>query len=189
MIPDDKIRYFETRNDWRNWLACNFKTEKEIWLVFPNKASGKKRIVYNDAVEEALCFGWIDSTIKKLDDNHSIQWFMPRKNKNYYSTPNRERLKWLWENNLIHPDVRKDVEEIVKEEFVFPDDIMAVLKNDRTVWQNYMTFSDSYRRIRIGYIEAARQRPEEFEKRLRNFMNKTRNNKLITGHGGIDKYY
>lgn len=189
MAADSKIKYFESRSDWRKWLADHFRTEKEIWFVFPSKASGEKRITYNDAVEEALCFGWIDSTLKKLDDNHMIQWFLPRKNKNYYSTANRERLKWLWEHDLIHPEIRKEVESIVKEEFVFPDDITAALKRDSAVWENYRKFSGSYRRIRIGYIEAARKRPEEFEKRLLNFINKTRENKLIPGHGGIDKYY
>jgi uncharacterized protein YdeI (YjbR/CyaY-like superfamily) len=189
MTTDNKIKYFENRNDWRQWLADNFETAKEIWFVFPGKSSGKKSITYNDAVEEALCFGWIDSTIRKLDDNHTIQWFLPRKNKNYYSTSNRERLKWLWEKDLIHPKIRKEVESIVREEFVFPDDIIEILKKDDTVWKNYQEFSDSYKRIRIGYIDAARIRPEEFEKRLLNFIHKTKENKIIRGHGGIEKYY
>ncbi|MCW9094695.1 MAG: hypothetical protein OQJ74_02500, partial [Ignavibacteriaceae bacterium] len=53
--------YIKTRSEWRNWLKNNYKTKKEIWLVFYNKASGKTRLSYEDAVEEALCFGWIDS--------------------------------------------------------------------------------------------------------------------------------
>ena len=64
-----------------------------------------------------------------------------------------------------------------------------VLFSSTVVWKNYQGFSESYKRIRIGYIEAARIRPEEFEKRLSNFINKTRKNKLISGYGGIDKYY
>ena len=68
-------------------------------------------------------------------------------------------------------------------------DIIARLKEDKTVWNNYQLFSDTYKRIRIAYIEAARKRPEEFEKRLNNFINKTRENKRITGFGGIEKYY
>lgn len=66
-------------------------------------------------------------------------------------------------------------------------DIIARLKEDKTVWNNYQLFSDAYKRIRIAYIEAARKRPEEFEKRLNNFINKTRENKRITGFGGIEK--
>jgi len=60
---------------------------------------------------------------------------------------------------------------------------------DNTVWNNYMNFSEPYKRIRIAYIDSARKRPEEFTKRLTNFIQKTRDNKLISGFGGIDKYY
>ena len=68
-------------------------------------------------------------------------------------------------------------------------DIIARLKEDKTVWNNYQLFSNAYKRIRIAYIEAARKRPEEFEKRLNNFINKTKENKKIRGFGGIEKYY
>src|ERR1044071_5257177 len=63
-----KTLYLTNRKDWRAWLKKHYQTEKEIWLVYPKKASGKPRIEYDDAVEEALCFGWIDSLIKKLDE-------------------------------------------------------------------------------------------------------------------------
>lgn len=184
-----KTQYFTNRKDWRKWLEENFEAEKEIWLIFPQKSTGKPCISYNDAVEEALCFGWIDSTVKRLDDEHKIQWFLPRKNKAYYSQPNRERLKWLWERNLIHSKVKNEVENIVQEEFTFPKDIIDRIKQDEIAWENYQKFSESYKRIRIGYIESARMRPEEFEKRLSNFLSKTKKNKMITGYGGIDKYY
>ena len=182
-------QYFTNRQDWRAWLESNFETEKDIWLIFPKKSTGKPCLLYNDAVEEALCFGWIDSTVKKLDDEHKMQWFLPRKNKTYYSQSNRERLKWLWERNLIHPKVMQDVAQVVQEAFHFPADIIDRLMQDETVWKNYLNFSEAYKRIRIGYIEAARIRPEEFEKRLLHFINKTQNGKLISGYGGIDKYY
>ena len=67
--------------------------------------------------------------------------------------------------------------------------IIDRLKEDKITWKNYQHFSDAYKRIRIAYIEAARKRPEEFEKRLNNFINKTKENKIITGFGGIGKYY
>ena len=73
MATENKIKYFENREDWRKWLMDNFETSCEIWFVFPYKSSGKKGILYNDAVEEALCFEWIDSTIKPLDKEHRIQ--------------------------------------------------------------------------------------------------------------------
>ena len=72
MATENKIKYFENREDWRKWLMDNFETEDEIWFVFPLKSSGEKSIAYNDAVEEALCFEWIDSTIKQLDKEFSV---------------------------------------------------------------------------------------------------------------------
>lgn len=189
MPEKDNIKYFEDRREWRKWLNDNFENAREIWFVFPHKSSNKKSISYNDAVEEALCFGWIDSTVKSLDKDHKIQRFSPRKPWSPYSQPNKERLKWLFENNLIHPKLEPDVQRILSGPFIFPADIMAILKKDRTVWKNYQQFSDPYKRIRIAYIEGARRRPEEFQRRLTNFINKTRENKKIGGFGGVEKYY
>ena len=185
----NKVKYFENRKDWREWLSENFETTDEIWFVFPNKSSGKKGITYNDAVEEALCFCWIDSTIKALDKEHKIQRFTPRNLKSSYSQANKERLKWLLKNKMIHPKFEKKIQNVLSEPFIFPNDIIERLKEDKMVWKNYLQFSDAYRRIRIAYIYAARKRPEEFEKRLNNFINKTKENKMITGFGGIEKYY
>ncbi|MCD8193289.1 MAG: YdeI/OmpD-associated family protein [Tannerellaceae bacterium] len=184
-----KTHYFTNRAAWRAWLGEHFESGKEIWLIYPRKSTGKPCISYNDVVEEALCFGWIDSTLRKLDDQHTIQRFLPRKNKTYYSQPNKERLKWLWEQGLIHPKVKNEVERIIQEEFTFPHDIIERIKQDTLAWENYQNYSASYKRIRIAYIEAAQKRHEEFEKRLSNFLSKTRENKMIAGYGGIDKYY
>lgn len=90
---------------------------------------------------------------------------------------------------MIHPKFEPKVREILSEPFVFPNDIIDKLKEDEIVWNNYQNFSDSYKRIRIGYIEAARKRPEEFEKRLSHFISITKDNKMIAGFGGIGKYY
>lgn len=189
MTTEDKIKYFENREEWRKWLTDNFDTANEIWFVFPIKSSGKKSILYNDAVEEALCFGWIDSTIKSLDKEHKMQRFTPRNSKSTYSQANKERLKWLLENKMIHPTLEDKIQNILSEPFVFPNDIIDKLKEDKTVWKNYQCFSEPYKRIRIAYIEAARLRPEEFGKRLNYFICKTRENKKIRGFGGIEKYY
>ena len=70
-----KTLYVTNRKNWRAWLEKNFESEAEIWLVYPKKSSGKERILYNDAVEEALCFGWIDSIVKSMDEDHSVQRF------------------------------------------------------------------------------------------------------------------
>ena len=188
-MTTDKILNIKTRTDWRNWLEQNFNIENEVWLVYAKISTGKQRIQYNDAVEEALCFGWIDSTNKMLDKDHTIQRFTPRHTISSYSQPNKERLKWLAENNLIHHSFLKTIQEIISKEYVFPLDIIDEIKKDKTTWNNYIKFSEPYKRIRIAYIESARKRPNEFIKRLTNFIQKTRENKLVSGFGGIDKYY
>jgi uncharacterized protein YdeI (YjbR/CyaY-like superfamily) len=180
--------YFPDRKKWRIWLEKNFKSEKEIWLVFPKKASGKPRIPYNDAVEEALCFGWIDSTLTSFDEESYIQRFSPRNPESTYSQPNKERLKWLSKQKMLHPSIQETVQDILKQKFVFPEDILSAIRKDKKAWGNYTQFSEAYKRIRIAYIDAARKRPEEFNKRLENFIQKTRENKQI-GFGGIEKYY
>lgn len=172
-------------NGWQTTL----KTPMTFGLYSPPNLRAKKSVTYNDAVEEALCFGWIDSTIKALDKEHKIQHFTPRNPKSSYSQANKERLKWLLEHNMIHPDWEDNIRKVLSAPFVFPNDIIGKLKEDKTVWENYQQFSDAYRRIRIAYIEAARKRPEEFEKRLNNFIDKTKENKMIKGFGGIEKYY
>ncbi len=184
-----EVFYTAERSEWRQYLADNFETLTEIWFVFPVKESGEKSLSYNDAVEEALCFGWIDSTNRRMDEMHCIRRFTPRKQVSAYSQPNIERLIWLEAHDLIHPKIRESVLPIIKTPFVFPPDIIAVLKQDSAVWENYLKFTDPYRRIRIAYIEAARKRPEEFTRRLNSFVDKTRRGKMIMGYGGIEKYY
>ena len=183
-----KMLYVANRKDWRVWLEANFKKEKEIWLVYPNKSSGKPRISYNDAVEEALCFGWIDSQLKSINEESSAQRFSPRNPKSRYSQANKERLKWLLKENMLHPSVLEIARGITKEEFAFPPDIINAIKGDNEAWENYQKFSPSYRRIRIALIDGARNRQEEFQKRLGNFIRKTKENKQI-GFGGIEIYY
>jgi len=185
----ETMLYIITRDAWRKWLEDNFETAPEVWLVFPKKASGKKSILYNDAVEEALCFGWIDSIRKTLDREHTIQRFSPRNPESTFSQPNKERLKWLASHNMIHPAILSRVQLVLEEKFHFPPDIINEIRQDKEAWENYQHFSESYKRIRIAYIDSARKRPEEFRKRLSNFIGKTRENKLIPGYGGIEKYY
>ena len=115
--------------------------------------------------------------------------FSTRKQGSAYSRPNIERLIWLDAQGLIHPKIRDSVRPVIEAPFVFPSDILDALRQDETVWENYQNFSEPYKRIRIAYIEAARKRPEEFQKRLNSFIEKTRRNKLIMGYGGIEKYY
>jgi GrpB-like predicted nucleotidyltransferase (UPF0157 family) len=184
-----KTRYFADRSEWRDWLSAHFETESEVWFVFPSKASGETGVSYNDAVEEALCFGWIDGRAGTLDETHQLRRFTPRRKGSAYSQPNIERLIWLEERSMIHPKIRESVLPVIEAPFNFPADIISALKEDGEVWKNYKQFTEPYKRIRVAYIEAARKRPEEFEKRLRSFIDKTRRVKLIRGYGGVEKYY
>ena len=177
------------RSEWRRWLEEHFETASEIWFVFPDKSAGEESLSYNDAVEEALCFGWIDSTNRRLDEGHCIRRFTPRRKGSAYSQPNIERLLWLEARGLLHPKVRESVLPLLREPFAFPPDILDAIRQDEAVWENYRAFSEPYRRIRVAYIEAARRRPEEFRKRLDSFIEKTRRGKRIMGYGGIEKYY
>lgn len=186
---EKKTVYFTNRNDWRNWLIANFEIEKEIWFVFPTVSSKEIGVTYNDAVEEALCFGWIDGVAGTLDRTHQLRRFTPRRKGSPYSQLNIERLKYLYSQNMIHEKLRESVKKVIDVPFIFPKDIIKALKKDEEVWNNYQAFSDSYKRIRIAYIDAARKRPEEFKKRLNNFIKKTKENKIIAGYGGSDKYY
>ena len=181
--------YTFKRSEWRKYLAANFEKKSEIWFVFPTKASGEKCLSYNDAVEEALCFGWIDGRAGTLDKDHHIRRFTPRRKGSDYSRPNIERLILLDSQGLLHPKVREEVLPVISRRFEFPEDIMEELNGDEEVRKNFSKFSEPYKRIRVAYIEAARKRPDEFKKRLNYFMEKTRKGKLITGYGGIDKYY
>lgn len=180
--------YVTERKEWRYWLNKNFDKEDEIWLIYPHKSSGKPRIRYNDAVEEALCFGWIDSTGKTFDKESMMQRFSPRNPKSSYSQANKERLKWLLKKNLIHPSFHDHIKKVLEKKFEFPPDILQAIKENKIAWKNYIKYSPAYKRIRIAYIDAARNRPNEFKKRLNNFIKKTEKNKQF-GFGGIEKYY
>ena len=87
--------YAATRKEWREWLEANHGREREIWLVSYRKATGRPSVPYDDAVEEALCFGWIDSTRKRVDEDCFAQRYTPRRETSPYSQLNKERLAHL----------------------------------------------------------------------------------------------
>ena len=182
-----KTLYLINRSDWRNWLKKNYKAEKEIWLVFPNKASGKPRISYEDAVEEALCFGWIDSTAKKFEKDSYVQRFTPRNPKSSYSQLNKERLKRLLRKRLVITSVRNKLGDLENEKFIYPLDIIDEIKKNKIAWKNYQQFSEAYKRIRLAFIDGARKRPDVFKKRLNYFIKMTEKKKHY-GIPGIEKY-
>lgn len=96
-----KTLYLTNRNQWRKWLSQNKNKEKEVWLIYYKKDSGKPRIPYDDAVEEALCYGWIDSTVKSIDSEKFAQRFTPRRNTSILSDLNKERIEKLIKNRKM----------------------------------------------------------------------------------------
>jgi len=186
MTEPNKL-YVSNRQEWRQWLAENYQSANEIWVIYPKKHSGKPRISYNDAVEEALCFGWIDSITKGIDDDNYSQRFTLRRPRSTYSQTNRERLRRLIEQEKVMPEILGTVQDVVNEPFNFPEDIKMALKANEQVWENFQSYSGSYQRIRIAYVDTARKRPEEFEKRLNNLIKKTEQGKQFGF--GIEAYY
>lgn len=188
MVKISQMLYVTERRDWRNWLKKNYKIEPEIWLVYPKKATGKPRIEYNDAVEEALCFGWIDSTVKTVDEEHTAQRFSPRKPKAKYSQANIERLRDLMAHKKVVKEVAETLDDVLGKEFSIPDDILEAIQASPLAWKNFKKFPEGYKRIRTAFIEGARKRPAEFQKRLRYFIEMTEKNKMF-GFGGIEKHF
>jgi len=177
-----KTLYVIDRGAWRSWLAKHHGTEEEIWLIFYKQHTGKPRIPYNDAVEEALCYGWIDSTVKTVDEERFAQRFTPRKPGSKLSEMNKERIRRLIkEKKMTSAGLAavKHVLDVSSEEarLIIAPDILKALKQDKKIWENFQKFSPSYQRIRIGWIEGARSRPEIFEQRLRYFLKMTAQNK------------
>jgi uncharacterized protein YdeI (YjbR/CyaY-like superfamily) len=180
--------YLTDPKKWRAWLRKNYKTEKEVWLIYPKKQSGRPRIAYNDAVEQALCFGWIDSIIKTLDEESTVQRFSPRKPRAKYSQANIERLRTLVARRKVIKEVAETLNDVLGEKFVFPPDIMKAIRANKLAWKNFQKFSAPYKRIRIAFIDGVRSRPQEFKKRLRYFIEMTEQNKIF-GFGGIEKHF
>lgn len=181
----------KSSSEWREWLLEHHAAEKEIWLIYPKKHSKRPRIPYADAVEEALCFGWIDSIVKGIDEECYAQRFSPRKKNSPWSQPNIERMRRLIAEGRMTPAglaALKNPETLMeKQELEIAPDVLEALKKDKSVWKNFQAFADNYKRVRIAYIEAGRKHgPEQFQKRLDNFINKTRKNQQFA-FGGVQK--
>jgi len=175
------------RAAWRAWLKKHHRSEQEIWLVYYRKHAAKPRLPYNVAVEEALCFGWIDSTVKALDAERFAQRFSPRKPARPYSQTNKERLRRLIRQGRVVKGVLDEAEKAVAEDFRMPPDILKALKANRQAWRHFRTYSPAYQRIRIAYIESARARPLDFRRRLQHFLRMTEQGKQFGF--GIESFY
>ena len=178
-----KTLYVSDRKAWRSWLAGNHGKEKEIWLVYPKKRTGRPRIPYNDAVEEALCFGWIDSTVKSIDDEKFAQRFTPRKAKSGLSQMNKERVRLLIAQNKMTDAGRRAIAHAYGGEsehgkVKVAKGVLNAIRENADAWRYFQNFPESYKRIRIEYIESRRRHGKEaFQKSLQNFVRMTAKNK------------
>ena len=178
--------YLATREAWRAWLEANYDKKTEVWLVSYRKATGRPSIAYNAAVEEALCFGWIDSTRKGIDEARFAQRYTPRRARSPYSQTNKERLARLIEAQRVIPPVLEKVRGIGVD-YDIPKDIVAALKADKRAWAFFRSTSPSYQRIRAAYVDTARLRPAEFDKRLKRLVEMSAKGKQF-GYGIADFY-
>ena len=161
-----------SRQEWRKWLKEHYDSESEIWLVFHKRHTGITCISYNDAVEEALCFGWIDSIVRRLDDARYARKFTPRKASSKWSTINRQRYADLKSRGLLAaPGLRRAPTSRSGDAprpsvSTLPSYIEETLKTIPRAWQYFKQLAPSYQRAYIGWIESAK-REETKEKRLR----------------------
>jgi uncharacterized protein YdeI (YjbR/CyaY-like superfamily) len=162
--------------DWRAWLREHHKTSREIWLVYYRKKTGKPRISYNDAVDEALCFGWIDSTQKTIDAERTAQRFTPRRPGSPTSEMNKARGRRLVREKRMTAAGLTAIGTLRAPRLVVPKDIRAALEHDPAAWTHFQRFPVAYRRIRLAFVEGARGRPAEFQRRLGNLVRKSAKN-------------
>jgi uncharacterized protein YdeI (YjbR/CyaY-like superfamily) len=176
---------FETssRKAWRAWLARNHKRKREIWLVYPRTHTGKKRVSYNDAVEEALCYGWIDSTAKGVDKDRYAQRFSPRRRTSGLSEMNRQRVKKLIKTKKMTKAGMDAIAHVYpakqNKKLTVPKYIEKALKAEKA-WTNFQKFPLGYKQIRVAFIEGQKRHGAAQHKRaLNNFVRNTAKNKRI----------
>jgi len=165
----------KTRTEWRKWLKQNHTRAEGVWLISYKKATGKPRVEYDEAVEEALCFGWIDSKGNKLDDERSMLWFAPRKARTGWSKPNKARVEKLIEAGLMAPAGLAKIEAAKQdgswnaldaiEALEIPSDLAAALAANPIALHHFDAFPRSVKRGILEWIANAKK-PETRAKRV-----------------------
>ena len=157
-----------SREEWRAWLQLNHTGKKEIWLVHYKKHTDKTTISYDDAVEEALCFGWIDGIMKKLDNEKYVLRYTPRRKKSIWSDLNKQRVAKMVEQGLMTEAGMTKIEEAkrngewekaIKRESApaIPPDLQKALQANKTAAKNFKAFAPSYQKQYIWWINSAKR--------------------------------
>lgn len=167
--------YPSTREKWRQWLKDNHATSPGIWIIYYKKGSQKPTVSYDDAVEEALSFGWIDSTTNALDEERYTQLFTPRKAKSNWSRINKKRVEKLIKMGTMTPAGLEKIEIAKKngswtimddvEDLIVPDDLELEFKKNKKAQANYNNFSNSVKKQALWFIVSAK-RPETRKRRI-----------------------
>lgn len=172
----DNPLYCPSRLEWRKWLEQNHAKEKEVWILRYRKDSGKPSVSYNDAVEEALCFGWIDGKVKGIDSEKSGLRFSPRKARSSWSKINKDKAeKMIKEGKMTAAGLVK-IEEakksgawvnayVLREAQDIPDDLKEALAGNKEAWNNFQSFAPSHRNAYIYWLNDAKT-PETRQRRI-----------------------
>lgn len=174
----------KTRDELYRWYQTHHDKERVCWVKTNRAEKPIDGVVnYVDAVEVALCFGWIDSTQKRGDDGRPIQRFTPRRKNGIWCEQNVERCRRLIKLGEMTPAGEAVLPDMDPTHFVYYDWVMAALKSDAVAWQHYQSFPDAYKRIKIWRIQhyADTKRMEEAQKSLRKFVEDCRNGKMQKG--------
>ena len=158
---------FMDRNDWRGWLKQNYDKESYVWLLLFKKKFRKKGMTLEDAVEEAMCFGWIDGRLRRVDAESFILRFSPRKAKSVWSLVNKERAERLMKSGRmteaglvkILEAKRNGIWDIAytnKTKDSIPADLKEALMREKEAWDNFQRFANSYRNMYIGWVNSAK---------------------------------
>lgn len=177
-VPITETVHLATRTEWRGWLQDNHATKREIWLVSYKSSTGRPKIDYIDAVEEAICFGWIDGIAKAVDPERTAQRFTPRRPGSNWTELNKDRARRLIAEGLMTDAGRATLPDLSPEAFTIAPDILAALQADPQTWANFQAFPDLYQRVRVSLVEEQRRNLAEFERRLTKLLDATRRNEL-----------
>ena len=166
-----------SRSEWRSWLTENHKTKTEIWLISDDRPE-EATVGYLDSVEEAMCFGWIDGLAKRSSNFEKAQRFTPRRPHSNWTELNKERARRLIRLGLMTNTGKSTLPDLSKN-FEIAGDILSAINANADAKNHFEKLPNLYVRVRIGYIEEMRRRPEEFTRRLNNFLRKTAEGKMF----------
>jgi uncharacterized protein YdeI (YjbR/CyaY-like superfamily) len=190
-IPKTSTYYAPDRADWRKWLEENHATSEGIWLVYYKKESGKSRVHYAEAVEEALCFGWIDSTLNPIDEQKYMQLFTPRKPKSAWSKLNKERVEKLLKEGLMTPAGIAKTEAAKHhgsweendsvEAFSLPEELEIAFAENPRALEFFNSLSNTNRKMILYYLNNAKK-PETKFARIKEIIAATNESRLLARH-------